>query len=233
VTDPESSPLHRPRHRQYQEREYGRDVDAAERITRLRALTWSLVILIVAVPVGLVLGGFPWGVLGGLLAAAGVYVSSLTIMRGGAETFGMIHNPSGDVAPVKRDYSLAQSLAVRGDYEGALREYERAVLEFPDDPEPYVRIARIHRSELHAPEDALGWFKRARTDANVGPGLERVIAEEMIELYRTLPNPERAIPELARWLDRFPNDPGVASIRAELRALRQTVADQQRQLDEE
>lgn len=220
-------PLHKPRERHYAERDpnRGRDVDAAERINRLRAIMWSAYVLLFAVPIGLFTLGFPWGLLAGLVAAGSVYAGTMLVTQGGARMIGTIHNPQGRVAPERRDYSFAQSLAARGDFAGAVREYERAVIEFPQDPEPYIRIARLKRRELQQPEDAVNWFKRARTDAEVSLGQELLVTRELIELYRgDLNTPERAIPELARLIDRFPDDPAVDVSKRELAELRERLS---------
>ena len=225
---PSPAPLHKPRERQYAERDphRSRDVDAAERINRLRAVMWSVYILIFAVPIGLFRLGFPWGLLAGLLAAASVYGVTMLITEGGVRTVGTIHNPQGDVAPERRDYSYAQSLAARGDFAGAVREYERAVVEFPHDPEPYIRIARLKRRELRQPEDAVHWFKRARTDAEISSGQELLVTRELIDLFRAdLDTPARAIPELARLIDRFPDDPAIDVSKRELAELRERLSD--------
>ena len=225
MQDPQPRTFHSPKQRQYEERDRGRDVDEADRINRLRALVWSLVIFIVAVPIGLLVGGFPWGLLGAAVAAGLVYAGITGIAEAGVWTAGEIHNPRREIAPVRRDYSYAQSLAARGDFVGAIREYEVAVASVPTDPEPYLRIARIHRRNLGAAEDALLWFKRVRTEAEIGRGQELVVTQEIIEIYRDdLGTPARAIPELARLIDRFPDDPGVAAAREELARLRRELA---------
>jgi tetratricopeptide (TPR) repeat protein len=110
---------------------------------------------------------------------------------------------------------------VRGDHAGAIREYENAIASNPTDPEPYIRIARIHRRELSEPDAALRWFKRARSEVVMGRGQELLVTQEIIELYRDdLATPSRAIPELARLIDRFPDDPAVPAARQELARLR-------------
>jgi hypothetical protein len=224
---PEPGSFHTPKKRQYVEREEprGRDVDSAERVNRLKALWWSGFIALFAIPLGLALGGLPWGLLGGLLAPALVFYGTMSLTEGSARVAGAIHNPQREMVPVKRDYSYAQSLSARGDYRGAIREYEQAVLAYPDDPEPYLRVARMYRRELGDPEMAVQWFKRARKEAALGRGQEFVATQEIIELYRNeLATPTRAIPELARLIDRFPDDPGTAAAREELAQLRGQLA---------
>lgn len=219
-------PLHKPQPRRYEERDPKRmrDVDAADRVNRLRAIWWSVYVLLFAVPIGLLVLGFPWGLLAGILAAGSVYAGTMLVTEGGARMVGTIHNPQGHVAPEKRDYSYAQSLAARGDYVEAVREYERAVIAFPHDPEPYIRIARLKRRELRQLEDAVYWFKRARTDAEISHGQELVVTRELIEMYRSdLDAPERAIPELARLIDRFPDDPAIEVSKRELAELRRQI----------
>ncbi len=225
TSDP--GPFHSPKKRQYVERAVpsGRDADAAARIYKLKAMWWSVWVGLFAVPLGLLLGGFPVGLLGGLLAPVLVYYVTMSLTEGSARAASSIHNPQGEIAPIKEDYSFAQSLSARGDFAGAIREYEHATLACPEDPEPYIRVARIYRRDLHNPATALEWFKRARRDAVLGRGQELLITQEIIELYRNeLAAPTSAIPELARLIDRFPDDPGADAARTELAELRDMLA---------
>ena len=107
----------------------------------------------------------------------------------------------------------------------AIEVYEDAVTIYPADPEPYVCIARIYRDRLGGFEDAVSWFKRARAESNMESGREMLVTQEIIEIYRRrLDQPRRAIPELARLIDKFPNNPSRDAAQQELAALKAAVA---------
>ena len=188
-----------------------RDVDEGERIVRLKAAVWGLVIGLVGIPIGLLLA-FKAGAqppmsflfpLGGPVAGYVAYRLSLALTTGSGAVMGQIHNPQG--TPVVREYSRPQALAARGNFREAIDAYGDAVAVYPEDPEPYLRIARLLRDKLHEYEEAVTWFKRARVESNLDSGRELLVSQEIIEIYRRrLEAPERAIPELARLVERFP-----------------------------
>ena len=193
-----------PRHRHYTPRDPGRrkDVDQAARVILIKKLTWALPGGVIGALAGWFVG---FGVIPGFLVG-GLFVYLLTsaIERSAASLFGKIYNPSGGATPRRQEYSYAESLKARGQYERAIEAYEVALSEFPEDPEPYVRIARIYRDQLCRFDEALFWFKRARSDAIVDARRNVAIAREIIELHvNKLGQPERAIPELARLVDQF------------------------------
>jgi tetratricopeptide (TPR) repeat protein len=166
------------------------------------------------------------GVLPGIPAGVfAVYRFALMVADSAAGAFQHINNPSGDTTPYKRDHSYAQSLAVRGRYEEAIAAYQRDVLEDPRDPAPYLEIARLYRDQLDRPADAVTWFRRARSDAIASPGHEMMATQEIVELFvHKLREPRKAIPELARLVERFPGAPAAEAARRELAELREQVA---------
>ncbi|MBI4420997.1 MAG: tetratricopeptide repeat protein [Gemmatimonadetes bacterium] len=182
-----------------------RNVDAAERATLARVIVLSLA----GGALGAVAGGLLYGLAGFFLGAIIGWLFSFLVVRalmaGAGAAAGTIYAPSGDSTPHKREYSLPQSLALRGRYEEAIRAYQDCCAEFPDDPEPYIRIARLYREELGRPEDAVSWFKKARAEARLQPELEALVTQEIIEAFTyKLAAPRRAMPELARLAERFP-----------------------------
>lgn len=210
--------------RKYEEKQPRRlkDVDSAARARTFKMLLYS-------VPGGV--AGAMGGAFAGIGALPGFIVGFLFVFlvtRGTAEgagtAAGAIYHPSGRSAPVKREYSYAESLAARGRYEEAITAYEVGVSEFPEDPEPYMRIARLKRDRLGEFEDAVFWFKRARNDSEISEGQELLVTQEMIEVYRDkLDAPTRAIPELARLIDRFPDDQAADWARDEMGKLKEQV----------
>ncbi len=118
-------------------------------------------------------------------------------------------------------------MAILCSYEDAIVAYHVCSTDYPEDPEPYVRIGRICRDNLSQYDEALLWFKRARSEATVNPGLDLLISQEIIEIYtRRLNMPERAIPELARIAEQFANHPAGESAKLELNRLRERLGEQ-------
>jgi tetratricopeptide (TPR) repeat protein len=165
-----------------------------------------------------------WILIGALLGVALVFGLSMLMSELAGDAAGRLHTPSGASTPVKRGYSRAEALVAGGHYAEAALVYEVAVAEDPEDAEPYIRLARLFRDAMDQPEEAASWFKRARHEASIGTRQELVVTQELIELYlHKAGSPQRALPELARLIDRFPESPAAAAARAELAQLRRTV----------
>jgi tetratricopeptide (TPR) repeat protein len=198
-----------------------KDTDSAERLYRFRAGLY-------AIPGGVVLAmGLGWklgplaGLIGLPLGWAIAFFVIVGLMEGAGRAAQTVYAPSGASTPVRREYSQAQALRAAGDYPEAVKAYEVFVAEFPEEPEPYLQIARILRDDLHAYADAARWLRRARLDARLTVGQDLLVAQELIELYRgKLDEPERAMPELARIADLVPGTPQAEAARRELAELR-------------
>jgi len=223
--EPERSVPHPKRAYEEKQRSQVKDVDSTARMRTLNTLAYS-VPGGVAGALGSWFGGYgpvPGFVVGYLV----VFLVTRFFSEGSGKTAGTIYHPSGKSTPKKHEYSYAESLAARGRYEEATVAYEVAVSEFPEDPEPYLRIARLYRDKLESFEEAVFWFKRARNDSAIPRGQELLATQEIIEIYRDkLNTPKRAIPELARILDRFPEDQTADWARGELTRLKGQVMDE-------
>ena len=133
--------------------------------------------------------------------------------------------PEGSTTAYKRQYSDAEAAAVRGDYEPAVVAYARYVMEDPSDPEPYFRIARIYRNQLQDFEQAAHWYRRARLEATLDAGRDLQATQDLVEIYiHKLRQPRKAMPELARLIERFPHTPPARAAAEELGRLRALLA---------
>lgn len=154
---------------------------------------------------GGVLSGHP--VLGVILGVAVVGLGSYAVSEMAGEAATIIYNPSGSSTPHGEHYSQAEALAVRGHYEDAVAAYQALISERPDNPETYVRIARLLRDKMGGAEDAADWFRRALA-TKPAVGVELAIVRELVELYRhKLGAPGKAVPLLARIAERFEGRP--------------------------
>lgn len=159
-----------------------------------------------------------------LAGGAFVYLGVIYLSDAAGSAAGIIYNPSGSSVPYRRQHSYAASLAARGEYEDAVLAYELLVAEHPDDPEPYLRLARLLRDEMGRYEDAARWFRRVRTETALPPAREILVSRELIELYRSrLDAPLKAAPELARLAERHGGTPeGEWAVR-ELREVKEMI----------
>ncbi len=221
---PLSKPRVPPPKRTYEKHEHDKDVDLAKRARTIKMVGWSLAIGAVAGNFGAQIWNPAIGVLAFLFCFLFTFTMTNLFSEGAGAVAGTIYHPSGKSTPPKREYSYPESLVARGHYEEAVTAYQLCCADFPDDPEPYVRIARLYRDKLEKHEDALFWFKRARSDAQVDKGRELLITQEIIEIYTgKLDVPQKAIPELARLVDRFPQDPVADWAKEEIKRLREAL----------
>jgi tetratricopeptide (TPR) repeat protein len=202
-----------------------RDVDATKRAHLVRILGLSSFGAVLGATAGGLLFGLAGFLLGIPVGALLVFLVTSAASSLAGATAVTFFSPSGNSNPAKREYSRPQALVALGHYEEAIKAYEACCAEFPEDPEPYVRIARIYRSELQRFDEAVSWFKKGRSQSKMTPALEQLVTQEIIEVYtQRLAAPQRAIPELARLADRFPDTEAAAWARQRLQELRAAIA---------
>jgi len=208
-----------------------RDRDSADRVYQLKALLWSLPGAFIGLLVG-VLVASRTGVNSALAALVGAAVGAgatfgtiRLLMRAAGSAVQTVYTPSGASTPIKRDYSLAQSLAARGRYGDAVAAYQSHAVEFPDDPVPPLQLARLLGGRLQRHEEAAGWLRHARTHCTLTAGQELMVAQELVRIYvDELQAPRRAMPELSRIVAGFPDLPAAETARRELEAMRELLA---------
>lgn len=167
---------------------------------------------LIAVPAGLI--GMPLF----------VYLLTRAIVGGAGGLVRQIYDPRGGATPSRPGYSQPESLAVRGRFEEAIGAYEAAAREEPDDPEPWLRIARMEHTDLRRPQRALEALRAARVRVAAESPTAMLIAREIAELYLgDLGEPTRAMPELARLATGFPDTPTGAWAKRQLAELRARV----------
>lgn len=213
---PASPPLLDPaRHRGFSERRESRGRRrghrvAADRIHRFRIWTYSWVGAILGFAAGFALFARsvgPWSVAYPVLGAMAGWLFAYTgvsVIVALAERWATtIYMPGGEGAgPRAREYSFAESLVQRGRFEEAITAFEVAAAEHPEDPTPFLRIARVLRDRVDEPEQAVRWFRRAIRERGL-EGPEEVLAtREVLELCRKIRKVERALPDLARLAER-------------------------------
>lgn len=112
--------------------------------------------------------------------------------------------------PHQPQFSLAASLAARGDYDAARREYEKHTAAAPQDPRPLLHLARMQRQDAHAYADAALTLKRVLALRKLDFATETAVVRELCELYRfRLDDRGSALTALARYVDRNRGRPGV------------------------
>ena len=192
----------------------------------IRAIPIGLLAGVVGAGAGVVIGMFTGRfevilLIAVIAAVAGYGVSALVIETTG-ELAARIYG--GGNTGTKREYSIARMHVVRGHWDQALAAYEQAAVENPDDPEPLIRGAEVLRDGLDDPDRAVEWLLRARSVQRLEPGEDITIARDLVELYDgPLGEPARAIPELARLAETYPDTRTAEWARNEMARLRELL----------
>ena len=140
-----------------------------------------------------------------------------------------MYDPTGARVPSRTADSGPESLAARGRFQEAVDAYALAAAEEPDDPEPWLRIARIERGDLKRPQRALEALRAARTRAAADSQTAQMIGREIADLYlEDLGAPRRAMPELARLAAAHPDTPIGQWAARELADLKKSIGDEDR-----
>jgi hypothetical protein len=135
-----------------------------------------------------------------------------------------IYHSSGTSTPPVREYSLADSLAARGKLEEAAEAYQLLSEDYPLDPEPRVRLARLLRDRMQRGEDAAMWLRSAIMIQDIDSAVEISLVRELCELYtHRLRTPEKALPWLSRLAAKYPQHSGGVWARTEMTEIRQAM----------
>jgi len=200
-------------------REYGahghqlKNTNLAARTQLLRLAVWSGIAILPGAGLGVFLareypGGVLWLLVGGVGFPLLVFLGGVALTTASGRAASTLHNPSGGSTPFRRQHSGAEALRVRGEFAAAIEAFERAAQEYPDDPGPWIEVARIHRDSLSDPEEAARAFKRALGHPGLGAGQRFLATRELCEIYTHRMNePRRALPLLARLAETQPGTP--------------------------
>lgn len=210
-----------------------KDVDVGEAAYRLKTLLWSITGLIMGFLMGVtatVYGRSPILIPICTIAVwAFVYFGTRWLTDSAGRAGASVYFSGGGTVPAVRQYSLADSMIARARFDEAAAELQRAAEQYPDDPEPCLRLARLLRDQLGRHDDAVRWFRQAVTRTGCTAATEIAATRELIEIYtHRLQTPTRALPDLARLAARHPHTPAAEWARRQL----QEIKHEMRQEDE-
>jgi hypothetical protein len=209
----------------FQASRHGADKDHAAVARRLHILPYCFIGMAFGAAIGGKFGGFPGAIIGAIAGFALMYGAVQAIVEGSGEAVATLYAPSGSSTPAVREYSLAQSLIMREQYDAAVAQLEDDARDNADDPTPLVLLARVSRDRLRDHERALGAFRRVLRMPQLDAGLEHQLMRELVEVCEhRMHEPARALPELARFADRQGATTAGAWARAELKRLKAGVA---------
>ena len=191
----------------------------------LRCVSYGIYVFGVSLFAALLAGGLQAGLIigaGGAIAGALVAWFAWLFANGAGAGFRAFIQPSGGSTPYTAQYSYEESLAVRGDVAGALAAYERRMAEQPADADVRRRAAELYAGEGADPARAAAVFRELRAIPGVAPEHVLYATQRLIDLYRgPLADEGRALVELRRLAETFPNSPAAIHAREAIRRIKQ------------
>jgi tetratricopeptide (TPR) repeat protein len=179
-----------------------RDRDSADDAQRVKAFAWSLAPATIGAIVGGALAprfgisGLIGFFFGAIIAGAASFVLVTTVADRAGRAAATLY--AGGSHPMPSQFSLAESLIVRGHLDQAAAELRRAADAEPDLAAPRIRLARLLRDRLRRPDEALQWFRAALASRDVDDGAALLLAHEVVDLCRASGSARRALPTLAK-----------------------------------
>lgn len=177
-----------------------------------------------AIKAGLTLTGIVLSALvGAMLGGASTALFVVSASRGAGAAFGSFLQPTGDRTPYERQYSYEDSLVMRGNVADALASYERIIAEAPAEAQPRLRAAEVClKSGMK--EEAELFFRDVQRLPRLAAKDDVYASNRLVDLYRGWPgNETKALRELRRLIDTYPNTDVAARARDGLATLKAQV----------
>ena len=141
-----------------------------------------------------------------------------------ADAGASIYTASGSSTPALAQYSLAESLVARGQTDEAIEAYTLLSEDFPQDPQPRIRLARVLRDKKQDYEGAAEWFRKSLACEKMEQANEIAIIREMVEVYTHKMNtPELALRYLPRLYEKYPTHPAAEWARREYLEIKEAL----------
>ena len=146
---------------------------------------------------------------------------ALLLVSPGDLVAGFYLAPTGASTPYQEQFSREQTLVMRGRVDEALQLYEARI-----SAEPTAVPARIRAAELYAglgknPQRAAELFREAQRVPGLASGDDLYVSNRLADLFvGPLATPTRALVELRRLLDRYPNSKVAPQLRQAIASLK-------------
>ncbi len=126
---------------------------------------------------------------------------------------------SGSSTPPIKGYSAIDTLVAQGRYQDAAVAYRREIAADPSDIEARSRLAQLLIDRLEDFTAAARYLKEAR-EVTKDDHHKMGYSLRLVDLYRSrLDDRGKAMVELRRFIDTFPDSPHIAGVRRELSEL--------------
>lgn len=161
------------------------------------------------------------------LSAILTYRMGLASAAGAGGIARYVTMPSGASTPYEEQFSYQESLAARGDVAGALESYEAVISERPGAVLPKVKAAELYARQGKNPRRAAELLREVRDLPTATTREALYAASRLVDLYDgALDEPGRALVELRRLVELYPNTDAAAGARVAIARIKaQRAAD--------
>ncbi len=165
--------------------------------------------------------GYWWLLRINVLLAIGLGLAAARLFRIAAE--GVVQTATaGGSAPRQPTFSLEESMIARGAFQDARETLESRLDQGADDLAVQLRLAELHTRHLHDHSGAERWYLAARrTGGDAGQRI--MIANGLIDVYRSSGQSGRLMVELARFAEAWPDTRAAKDARRELQELKREL----------
>ena len=164
------------------------------------------------------------------MAAGAVTWAGMRFAHATGARIGQFIVPTGDSTPYEHQFSREDALAARGDFAGALESLEAAIASTPITAALGVNL-RIRAAELYIAsgidvQRAAELFREVQRFPGVAATQDIYVSNRLIDLLLgTLRQPARALFELRRIADRYPNTTAATHARAAIATVKRQIAE--------
>lgn len=161
-----------------------------------------------------------WTVLGGLAAGAAVCGFGLAVSRAVGGAWKRIA-VDGASTPYAEQFSYEQALVMQGRADEAVASLEAIIRRDATAVAARIRAAELYQRERGNARRAAELFLETRSIASCSIGERVYIAHRLVDLYTgPLNQPGRALVELRRLIEQYPDHPAAAQARDALATLK-------------
>lgn len=192
-------------------------------VRRIVILGRVFMVMVLTTVITMLLGGSFFMALGfGLVAGLGVLLIASLFSEHFGAAFGAFIWPSGSSTPYRRQFSLHDSLVARGRIDEAVKGYEDMVLAEPEAVDVRMRLADLCAAEANKPARAAELYRQLRTLPGVTPEEDLYASNRLVDLLiGPLGEPGRAVTELRRIVERYPQSRDAAHAREAIPRVKQ------------
>jgi hypothetical protein len=156
--------------------------------------------------------------------------AGMRFARSIGETVGHFLLPTGESTPYEHQFSREEALVARGEIAGAVESLEAAIatmsLETPTGISVRIRAAELYMGKAADPKRAVALLREVQRHPGLPPSQDIYVSNRLIDLLLgPLDQPSRALFELRRIADRYPDSSAATHARAAIVTVKRRISE--------